>query len=207
MASTTTRDRILESARDLFLEHGAKAVSMRGVAARAGVTAMAIYRHFEGREALLRAVVAKGHATFLQYLQMALGGSTPWERLVRSGSAYLRFALENPRDYAVMFMEAAEEREPPRRRAPKWQDAATFRFLVDRIRECAAEGVLSVEDPEDAALTVWAQVHGLVSLYLAGKLALEERAFRRLYARSIERLVRGLAGPRAARRIGRAAAA
>jgi len=126
---------------------------------------------------------------------------------VGSGRAYLRFALENPRDYAVIFMEPAEGPGRPGRRAPAWQDAATFRFLVDRIRECVAADLLSVDDPEDAALTVWAQVHGLVSLYLAGKLALDERTFRRLYQRSLERLIRGVAGPRAPGRLGRQAAA
>ena len=70
------------------------------------------------------------------------------------------------------------------------QNAATFRFLVDRIRDCAAEGVLRIDDPEEAALTVWAHVHGLVSLYLAGKLPISEARFRAIYERSVLDLVR-----------------
>jgi AcrR family transcriptional regulator len=178
-----TRERILGAARDLFLDAGSDGVAMRAVAARVGLTPMALYRHFKGREALLAAVVEQGHATFLGYLQRALAAPTPEARLARAGEEYLRFALDHPRDYAVMFMEKT---------ALHWRDVATFRFLVDRVRECAATGVLEVDDPEDTALTLWAHVHGLTSLYLAGKLDLDEQAFRALYQRSIACLAQGL---------------
>jgi AcrR family transcriptional regulator len=198
--AVTTRDRILAAARDLFLEAGGKGVTMRAVAAGVGLTPMALYRHFKGREALLEAVVEQGHAVFLGYLQRALAEPTAVARLARSGDEYLRFALEHPRDYAVMFMEALqiEGKGVPEKRQPLWRDVATFRFLVDRVRECAADGALQVGDPEDTALTLWAHVHGLMSLYLAGKLHLDEKAFRSLYRRSLAYLTRGLDGTAAA---------
>jgi AcrR family transcriptional regulator len=184
-----TKKRILDEARDLFLEEGSQAVTMRVVADRVGLTAMAIYRHFENRDELFRAVVAKGHALFLQYLQVSLQRPTPGERLFESGRAYLRFALENPRDYAVIFMEPMDSAALGELGSPLWQDAATFRFLVERIEECAEAGVVHVPDAEDAALTVWAQVHGLVSLFLANKLQMDAQAFEKLYERSLLRLM------------------
>lgn len=159
---------------------------MRVLAARVGVTPMALYRHFKGREALLESVVEQGHAIFLHYLQQALAEPTPAARLARSGQQYLDFALAHPSDYAVMFMKPLGSK---RRHAPPWRDVATFRFLVDRVRECADAGALRVDDPEGAALMLWAHVHGLTSLYLAGKLRLDEAAFRALYARSVTRLM------------------
>jgi AcrR family transcriptional regulator len=178
-----TRERMLGAARDLFLEAGREGVAVRAVAARVGVTPMALYRHFRDREALLEAVVEQGHAIFLGYLQRALAAPTPEARLARAGEEYLRFALDHPRDYAVMFMEPT---------APHWRDVATFRFLVDRVRECASSGVLETDDPEDTALTLWAHVHGLTSLHLAGKLGVDEEAFHALYRRSLAELARGL---------------
>jgi hypothetical protein len=68
--------------------------------------------------------------------------------------------------------------------------------VVDRVRECADAGVLVVDDPEEMALSIWAHIHGLVSLHLARKLPRDERAFRRLCARSLGHLVRAFAGPR-----------
>jgi AcrR family transcriptional regulator len=190
-----TRDRILDAARDLFLENGPEAVSMRRVAADAGLTAMAIYRHFKNRDALLKAVVLKGHFLFLQYLQRSLAAPTPWDRLAQSGSQYLAFALENPRDYAILFMQAVGPEDEGARGPEWWQDAATFRFLVDRIREAGDCGLLLISDPEQTALTVWAHVHGLVSLYLANKLNLDEATFRNVYAASVGRLISAFQAP------------
>jgi AcrR family transcriptional regulator len=189
----STRDRILRAARDVFLEHGLDGVRMRAVAARVDLTPMALYRHFRNKEALLDAVVEEGHAIFLRYLQRALAEPSPGERLTRAGYEYLNFALQQRGDYRVMFMMATARR--PAEATPGWRDVATFRFLVDRIRECADAGLLRVDDPESTALTVWAHVHGLVSLFLAGKLQLDEVRFRSLYGRSVTDLMRAFGWP------------
>lgn len=196
MPSSSARQDILDEARDLFVSDGAVAVTMRGVAARVGVTPMALYRHFESREALLAALVEQGHATFLTYLNRSLAQPTPRERLIAASRHYLAFALEHPQDYAVMFMEPAA---PVAGRAPRqaWQDVATFRFLVDRIRDATAAGAMQTDDVEAAAITIWAQVHGLVSLYLAGKLPMDRRAFAAAFARTVEDVGRAF-GMRAA---------
>ncbi len=156
---------------------------MRAVAGRVGLTPMALYRHFRSKEALHEALVEQGHAIFLQYLQRALAEPSADSRLARSGFEYLNFALEHRQDYRMMFMTPL----PPRAGtgSPAWRDVATFRFLVDRIREAAAAGLLRLDDPESTALSVWAHVHGLVSLYLTNKLRLDEGQFRELYARSV----------------------
>ena len=53
MSEAPIRSRILDEARELFVAQGAAAVTMRGVAARVGVTPMALYRYFASREELL----------------------------------------------------------------------------------------------------------------------------------------------------------
>jgi AcrR family transcriptional regulator len=190
----TTRERILAAARKLFLEHGPEGVSMRAVAGRVGLTPMALYRHFRSKEALHDALVEQGHAIFLQYLQRASAEPSPGARLARSGYEYLEFALEHPQDYRVMFLIPSAPRRS-RAATPAWRDVATFRFLVDRIRESAAAGLLSTDDPEKTALSVWAHVHGLVSLYLSNKLRLDEAQFRDLYARSVTTLMAAYGWP------------
>jgi AcrR family transcriptional regulator len=62
MASGTA-ERIAAEASAILRAEGADAVSMRRVASAVGITPMAIYRHFPNREALLRAVAARGWAT------------------------------------------------------------------------------------------------------------------------------------------------
>lgn len=187
---TDARTRVLEAARALFLEGGAAAVTMRNVADRVGVTATALYRHFDNKDALVESVVASGFETFGSYLYRGLEGRTPEERLQRSGEGYLRFALEQPQMYRTIFMTP----HPARTGKPSSPGSgATFRFLVDRVRECIAAGTLKRGDPEELALTIWAHVHGLVALQLTGATGLTDAAFQKAYASSLQRLFSGLA--------------
>ena len=111
-----------------------------------------------------------------------------------------RFAVENPLDYRFMFMSPAARIGPPKRKprlpapgraAPQ---EATFRFLIDRVRECMSSGCVAAADPERVAVRFRSDVHGLVSLRLAGHLAAlgDEAAFSEFYRESTARLVRSL---------------
>ena len=153
---------------------------MRALAERVGVTATALYRHFEDKDALLAALLEQGFATFGTYLMRALAGRTPLERLRRSGHAYFEFALDHPRDYALMFMTPCDDLGLTSvSESAKTRMDATFVFLVDRVKECIAAGVVAPLDPMAVALNIWAEVHGLASLRLNGQLAaLDEHAFR-----------------------------
>jgi hypothetical protein len=108
---------------------------------------------------------------------------------------YLRFALENPLDYRVMFMGGAEgyaDIEPkPASGAPE----PTFQFLVDRVEECMKAKVLGQGDSTELAAIIWAHVHGLVSLRLSGHLRRlrTDAEFTRFYESAVERTLTGLA--------------
>jgi AcrR family transcriptional regulator len=196
LTMSDTRQRILTEARALFLEEGAEAVTMRAVAERVGVTATALYRHFDDKDDLLQEVITAGFQEFGGYLYRALQGVSPQERLRASGEAYLRFALERPEMYRTIFM---AHRPPQLCDAPAAHAErrdATFRFLTDRVRECMEAGALRRDAPEDVALTIWAHVHGLVSLYLTGGLGAPEAAFQEAYHASLARLFAGLVPPR-----------
>ena len=196
-----TRAELLAAARDVFLEVGAARFSLREVARRVGVSAAAVYRHFDDKDALVQAACRQGFAVFSSYLVRALTESTPRARLLAMSEQYRAFGLENPRDYRFIFMSAADELNDtsggPKQRAasPTLPQDSTFRFLVDRIRECVDAGVLATEHVETAAVQIWAHVHGLVSLRLAKHLEAigDDDAFAELYRGSVNRLLRGFA--------------
>lgn len=165
-------ERILRASRELLKNEGLSGFSMRGVAERVGVSATALYRHFHDKDALLSALLEQGFSTFYTYLMRSLAGKTPLDRLRRAGRSYLDFALEHPRDYALMFMTPCEElgldRVSEQARA---RMEGTFVFLIDRVQECITAGVVAPHDPRDVALNIWAEVHGLTCLRLNGQLA------------------------------------
>ena len=185
-----TRERILDCARQIALEVGFARLSMRAVGRCAGVSAMAIYRHFADKEALRSAVSDAGFRLFFSYLMRALEEDDPWHRFAATGERYLDFALEHRGDYILMFL---QNNDPAASAAmPAWRDEATFQLLKDRLRECMDGGLLRQDDPERTALAVWSQCHGLISLYLTGRLPFSEAQFRQVYAATMGRLITGL---------------
>ncbi|WP_428268001.1 TetR/AcrR family transcriptional regulator [Haliangium sp.] len=191
-----TRSHLLACARDLYLEHGMSGFSMRKVAQRAGLSATAIYRHYDSKEALITAVTEEGFVQFANYLWRGLAGTTPLDRLRAAGEGYLRFGVEQSPYYRIIFMSAAEELgfecmpETLQRKAEP-----TFQFLVDRVRECIDAGDMVADDPVELAATIWAFSHGLVSLWLSGQMSSRFSSpdhYAVFYARAQERLLRGL---------------
>jgi AcrR family transcriptional regulator len=189
-SEATTKERLLAEARDLFLEVGPVRFSLREVARRTGLTPAAVYRHYDGKEALLGAVCSEGFRVFASYLMGSLSHSKPLVRMRATGRQYLRFALERPRDYRVIFMSEAVERRASEGGAPD----ASFQFLVDRVRECVDAKVFRRGDLDEIAVTIWAHVHGLVSLWLAGHLVPlgDEEAFAAFFTRSTDHVLAGL---------------
>src|SRR3954466_10504317 len=119
-----TRALLITAARDLFLEAGEPGFSLREVARRVGVSPAAVYRHFEGKEALIFAACTQGFEVFSGYLVRALAAPTPLARVLLACDQYRAFGLENPLDYCFIFMSPAEQVRPPKDRAPAPSDRA-----------------------------------------------------------------------------------
>ncbi|MEO7113807.1 MAG: TetR/AcrR family transcriptional regulator [Polyangiaceae bacterium] len=191
----STKSQLLTQARDLFLEVGLAKFSLREVARRAGVSAPAVYRHFADKEALFSGVCNMALEIFYAYLIKALAGKTPRARLDICTQQYLRFGSENPRDYRLIFMGDRETFQKLAEKKVMVEDRGpTFQFLMDRVRECMDAKIMKEADVEETAATIWAHVHGLVSLRLAGQLGnLTDAKFAKFYAQSTDKLVAGLA--------------
>ena len=187
------RDRILTCACDLYLEQGLDGFSMRKLARGVGVTAPAIYRHYEGREAVLTDVLREAHRVFSRYLYGALGEPTALERFSGAGERYLDFVLEHPRWYGIMHTAPEQlgmERVPDDIEA---MQAAIHQFWNDRVRECMQEGILKDGDPDMTSITMWAHAHGMIQLFHEGCLPVSADEFRLLFKASGRRLMAGVA--------------
>ncbi len=189
------RDKILACACDLYLSEGLEGVSMRELARRLGVTAPALYRHYENREHVLADVVRSAYREFAASLYRALEGGTPRERLVRAGEGYLAFALRHPRWYQLLFISPEQLGMPRLPDDIEAMGCGVHQFWVDRVRECQDAGILSAGDPMELSLTMWGHAHGLVSLYHIGHLRMDEATFRREFLRSAVAMMTGLSTP------------
>lgn len=173
------RERLLAETSAVIGEHGAAAVTVRDVAARAGTSASAVYSLFGGREALVRAAGDAAFAGFAARLAAAPRSGDPGADLLALGLAYRAHALAEPRLYRLMFGTAGAGAQDPGREGP--QESAAFGALRDAVAAVLAARSPAAVDAADAAgagpgaaeepaLALWALVHGLVELELAGLL-------------------------------------
>jgi AcrR family transcriptional regulator len=131
------------------------AVSLRGVAREAGVSAPAVYGHFADLGDLLDAVVAQGFTDLVAAVRAATDGvADPVERLLAGCRAYVRCGLSAPGRYRAMFGS---------RQVPAGE--AAFDTLVDAVDACVRAGRSASRDPRADATLVWTALHGLVTLW------------------------------------------
>jgi AcrR family transcriptional regulator len=160
---------ILEAAERLLLETGSEdAVSIRAVAEATGVTAPSIYRHFADKQHLLFEVCARQLERLDEVIESACHGiDDPLEAMRARGRAYVRFGVEHPEHYRIMFM------GPAYATPDDWNDlleTGSFAHLIDGLRAVADDGMLQATTEQElktTALHVWASIHGLTSLLVA----------------------------------------
>jgi len=188
---TSTGTAILEAARELLDQEGLAAVTMRRVAERVGVTPMAIYRHYADRASLLNAIADEGfHELAARVLALTLEGSVE-HRLTQVSNVFLDAAMQFPNLYRLMFLE-------PREGARVYPDdfkaglSPTFRPTVNILDEAMERGELRKDDPVEIAFEMSALSHGLIMLYLGGRVARGEQNFRALFQRSFRRYLDGI---------------
>lgn len=143
--------------------HGAAGLGLRELARVVGVSPAAPYRHFDSKTALLEALAITGYQRFSTIMRGAEAGSAPAQRIGAMGHAYVRFALDNPNLFRLMFSP-----ELKREGRPGLKMAADAAFDTLRaVTEALPEGGKRI-----GALKAWAQVHGLAVLLLDGQIAL-----------------------------------
>jgi AcrR family transcriptional regulator len=168
---------------------------MRKLARTLGVTAPALYRHFASKEQVLHEVVREAYERFARHLYTALEGQTPLERFELAGEGYLGFALAHPRLFEVLFAAPDHLGWDSVPKDLEAQACALGQFWNDRVRECMDAGILRKGSPEAMAITLWSHSHGLVTLFLRGRLRVDVDGFRQIYRDSHRRLLSGVATP------------
>ena len=150
---------LIDAAVELIAETGSvDGVSLRAAARRAGVSPMAVYNHFADKDALLVAAVEHCWDEFQAAIAATLDEPEPSARLRAAGDAYVRFALEHPGRYAVMF---SGTRNLPERAVPIGMSAFdTLVAMVADILDARHDG----RDPAFVAVQVHTWIHGMVSL-------------------------------------------
>lgn len=162
------RERIIAAGTRLFAEYGYEGVTLRGISAELGCSPMTPYRYFKGKEEIFASVRTAVYERFAAAQEEASRAvDDPMERLARLGDAYVRFAFDEPDAYRIMFeLHQDTEGDYPALEAVTERTWAPMRRAVG---DAITAGVLQ-GDPDVVAHILWAGLHGVISLHLAGKL-------------------------------------
>lgn len=154
------RQALIDEGMRLLGQREADALSLREIARNVGVSATAIYRHFPDKGALMAALAAEGLKKLgveQRAVYAASGGGV--KGFGATGSAYVRFALDNPALFRLIFSGS---------HPPDAEDDATS-FLQANAAALAPPGA----DPRIFALQAWSVAHGLAMLMLDGQVPVD----------------------------------
>jgi AcrR family transcriptional regulator len=163
------RTRILDAARELFASEGVDSVTMRRIADRIEYSPTAIYFHFRDKESLLAELCDYDFRNFAHGFTAIAQIPDPVERLRAAGRSYVEFGLTNPSHYRLMFMTPKPVNDKTDKSGMGNPDEDAYAFLKGIVRDLQAQGRLrdDLTDSDLVAQTIWATIHGVVSLEIA----------------------------------------
>jgi AcrR family transcriptional regulator len=167
------KERILRTALEIVHSDGFACLSLRKIASRLGMTAPNIYYYFSNKDELNIEMRRFGFAMLYERMCEAYASAETIEKKVRNlMEAYVRFALENPYYYEIMFVLPT----------PKYLDYVGTALeeisgrelqsslrVFDLIKQCLAEftaaGGYIPGDEETTIMILWGELHGILALY------------------------------------------
>ena len=164
------RAALLAAARDMIAEAGIEGLSLRKLAERAGVSRTAPYHHFQDKNDLLCAIAAEGfqrrhREAIASFNDLSMTQREKFEAYICD---YIRFAVESPEQYELMFGRSIWKQKNS---TQELRDVAypCFQHSVDMIRCWQECGLLSKDDnPLRTSQVIWGAVHGIAKLWIDG---------------------------------------
>jgi AcrR family transcriptional regulator len=160
------RKMILDASMKLFMEQGFENVSIRKIADLIEYSPTTVYLYFKDKNEILFNLHEMGFQKMAEYNIDLWTIKNPVVRLAKMGEYYLRFGMENPAFYELMFilkapMEALEALDEK----CEWKSGdQALGKLKDTIQECMDKGLIENGDVHAVSMAIWSMVHGMVAL-------------------------------------------
>ena len=193
-ATTTELDEVgvalVEAAATLLATEGPQALTVRRIAAEAGVSTMNVYSRFGSKDGVVEHLYVRGFELLAASQREAGVTGDPILDWKRTAQAYRRFALDHATMYGVMFERSVPDFEP----SPEAVRAglATLDHLARRLERAMDAGVMRRMEPLHAAAVVWATCHGVMSLELRHRIS-DTLDWAQVFDDACDALMRGLA--------------
>jgi AcrR family transcriptional regulator len=165
----TLRQAILDAARDILLNEGYQAFSMRRIASRIEYTPTTIYLHFKDKTDLLFHLCEEVYERVEEILESAvLELHEPMVRLRATMVAYVEFGLSDPDRYRIAFMtNISPNVDTAGFLKPGSPGMHVYELVRRRLRDVLDEVSHYPADEETITQALWASAHGLISLLIS----------------------------------------
>lgn len=163
------KGKILQAAKELFMERGIEATSIRTIAERIEYSPTTIYLYFKDKDDVFRALHHEGFILLNRYFRPLENVSDPFERLKAVARAYINFAIENGEFYDLMFIIRSPLDSITKSEEDWVEGKRSFGFLINTMSACIEKGYFKGMDPELLAFTCWSMVHGVCSLEIRNR--------------------------------------
>ncbi len=165
------RRKILDAAIALFIEEGYENVSIRKIAEKIEYSPTTIYLYFEDKDSIFFELHKLGFAE-LKMRQLSVQHiEDPVERLLAHGREYMKFSVDCPEYYDIMFI----VRSPGLKiqEDKKWEHGdSSFEILIQNVSQCQELGYFPDLPVVRAAFFLWSLMHGLASLHIRQRLVI-----------------------------------
>lgn len=190
VAQELSRERILEEARQLFIEHGYHALTMRSIAKSMGYSHGALYYHFSEKAELFYALVTDDFQMLLDrqkdmLRRTRLGDLGQLEKLMFE---FIRFGLENPNHYEIMFM----IKDPELQRYSRTEQAACLDLFATVVRSVVSKQPDSAKKMYSLPWSLFMSMHGFISYNIRYNQSFED--VKKLAEQHVQYLCEGLQG-------------
>jgi AcrR family transcriptional regulator len=154
-------------ARSMIESEGLAALSLRRVAAALNVTAPALYAYVDDKRDLLRGVAEHELEEMMRRFD-AIDERDPIEQLRCECRVYVGYAVENPELFRTMFLFPPEMAITETTGDELPAATKAFQTALGTAATAVDAGLLGGCDPLNAALTLWAAMHGVAEVLLLG---------------------------------------
>lgn len=186
------KNALIKAGVEILAKEGVSGLSLRKVAQRAGVSHSAPYAHFSDKQSLIAAISTEGFTQLYTELEAAISpyAKNPKKQLLEGAKAYVRFAEENTDTFKIMFSGVLEKEKD----YPAFVEIShnTFTLVVRVVKACQDAGIVRNVQPDLMAVSIWGQVHGIVSLALEGQIShtlLEKKNIESIVLFAIEQMI------------------
>jgi AcrR family transcriptional regulator len=176
------RDNILKIAKELFIKEGYEKTSIRNIAESIEYSPATIYLYFKDKDEIFYTLHVDGFNLLLEHMKQTERIENPLEKLYEIGKIYIRFGIENPEMYDLMFIMRSPIAKIREKEEGNWNTGnCAFQYFFSTVQSCIEKRYIKIQDAFLASMMIWSFVHGMVSLYVRERFSVMNLSDEQIY--------------------------